>query len=183
LKKPSARQKLKTLTELKEISARARAAGKTIVLANGCFDIFHVGHIRYLRGAKSLGDLLVVALNSDGSVRRLKGKGRPILPQRERAEILAAFSFVDYITIFSQPNVEKMLLALRPDIHAKGSDYTEDTVPERDTVKKYGGRVAIAGGLKIRDTSEIIKKIAASRLGKKRSRKSPHWVKAEWNVT
>jgi rfaE bifunctional protein nucleotidyltransferase chain/domain len=162
LKKPSAPRKLKTLTELKKIVGGAKAAGKTVVLANGCFDLFHVGHIRYLRGAKAKGDILVVALNSDGSVRRLKGKGRPILPQGERAEILAAFSFVDYVTIFREPNVEKILLALKPEVHAKGSDYTEGTVPERDTVRKYGGRVAIAGGPKVRDASEIIKKIAAT---------------------
>jgi len=162
LKKPSALRKLKTLPELKRIVSAAKAAGKTVVLANGCFDLFHVGHIRYLRGAKSEGDLLIVTINSDGSVRRLKGKGRPILRQRERAEILDAFSFVDYVTIFREPNVEKILLALKPDVHVKGSDYTKNTVPERGTVRKYGGRVAIAGGPKVRDTSEIIRKIAAA---------------------
>ena len=169
MKKPSTPRKLKTLAELKKIIIAAKAGGKTVVLANGCFDLFHVGHIRYLRGAKAKGDLLVVALNSDGSVRRLKGKGRPILPQRERAEILAAFSFVDYVTIFRQPNVEKILLALRPAVHVKGSDYTKDTVPEKETVRKYGGRVAIAGGPKFRDASEIIRKIAAAYVNKKAS--------------
>jgi len=162
LKKPSPPPKLKTLAALKKITAEARAAGKTLVLANGCFDLFHVGHIRYLSGAKAKGDILIVALNSDRSVRRLKGKGRPILPQRERAEILAAFFFVDYVTIFREPNVEKILLSLKPDIHVKGSDYTTDTVPERDTLRKYGGRLAIAGGPKVRDASEIIRKIADS---------------------
>jgi rfaE bifunctional protein nucleotidyltransferase chain/domain len=154
--------KIKTLAELRKIIASEKAKGKTIVLANGCFDLFHVGHIRYLRGARSKGDLLVVGLNSDRSVRRLKGHGRPILPQRERAEILAAFSFVDYVVIFSEPNVEKLLLALKPDIHVKGSDYSEDTVPERETVRAYGGKVAIAGGPKIRDTSKVIERILFS---------------------
>jgi len=163
-------EKLKTLPELRRIIALEKAAGKTIVLANGCFDLFHVGHIRYLRAAKGRGDILVVAINSDSSVRKLKGKFRPILPQNERAEILASFSFVDYVTIFRNPNVEKVLLALQPSIHVKGSDYTKETVPEKDTVKKYGGKVAIAGGPKVRSTSKIIKMIA-SRMKKSGSRK------------
>jgi D-glycero-beta-D-manno-heptose 1-phosphate adenylyltransferase len=163
-------EKLRTLSELRKIVASEKAAGKTIVLANGCFDLFHVGHIRYLREAKARGHILVVAINSDSSVRRLKGKARPILPQNERAEILASFSFVDYVTIFQDPNVEKILLALEPSIHVKGSDYTEETVPEKDTVKRYGGKVAIAGGPKVRSTSEIIKTIA-SRLNKDHGRK------------
>lgn len=152
--------KLKPLSELRRTIAAEKAKGKTIVLANGCFDLFHVGHIRYLRAAKSKGDVLVVALNSDVSVRRLKGKERPILPQGERAEILAAFSFVDYVTIFNELMVTKVLLALKPDIHVKGSDYSQKTVPEKDTVKAYGGRVAIVGGPKIRNTSEVIRDIA-----------------------
>lgn len=153
--------KIKPLPELRRTIAAEKARGKTVVLANGCFDLFHVGHIRYLRAARAAGDLLVVALNSDSSVRRLKGKGRPILPQKERAEILAAFSFVDYVTIFGEPTVAKVLLALKPDIHAKGSDYSQETVPERETVKTYRGRVAIVGGPKIRDTSQVIRDIAA----------------------
>ncbi len=161
-------KKIKTLSELRKIVAVEKAKGKTIVLANGCFDLFHVGHIRYLRGARAKGDLLVVGLNSDRSVRRLKGRGRPILPQQERAEILAAFSFVDYVVIFSEPNVEKLLLSLKPDSHVKGSDYSEDTVPEREIVKAYGGKVAIAGGPKIRDTSKIIERILFS-LNRKKS--------------
>jgi rfaE bifunctional protein nucleotidyltransferase chain/domain len=160
-------KKIKTLSELRKIVASEKAKGKTVVLANGCFDLFHVGHIRYLRGARAKGDLLVVGLNSDRSVRRLKGRGRPILPQQERAEILAAFSFVDYVVIFSEPNVERLLLSLKPDIHVKGSDYSEDTVPERETVKAYGGKVSIAGGPKIRDTSKIIERILFSMNGKK----------------
>jgi rfaE bifunctional protein nucleotidyltransferase chain/domain len=152
--------KIKPLSELRRTIAAEKAKGKTVVLANGCFDLFHVGHIRYLRAAKAKGDVLVVALNSDASVRRLKGRGRPILPQKERAEILAAFSFVDYVTIFSESMVTKVLLALKPDIHVKGSDYSEETVPEKDTVKAYGGRVAIVGGPKIRNTSQVIRDIA-----------------------
>jgi len=155
--------KLKTLSRLGKIIASERAAGKVVVLANGCFDIFHVGHIRYLREAKARGDLLIVALNSDKSVKKLKGMGRPILPQAERAEILAAFSFVDYITIFDEPTVEKILRQLKPDIHAKGSDYTEESVPERETVREYGGRVAIVGGPKVRNTSDIIQRIARAK--------------------
>jgi rfaE bifunctional protein nucleotidyltransferase chain/domain len=153
--------KAKPLSELRRTIAAEKAKGKTIVLANGCFDLFHVGHIRYLRAAQAKGDVLVVALNSDSSARKLKGKGRPILPQKERAEILAAFSFVDYVTIFNEPTVTKVLLALKPDIHVKGSDYSQKTVPERDTVKSYGGRVAIVGGPKIRNTSQVIRDIAA----------------------
>lgn len=155
--KPS---KLKTLPELGTILAAEKKSGRKVVLANGCFDLIHAGHIRYLREAKQKGDLLVVAINSDSSVRRLKGKGRPILSQRERAEILSSFIFVDYVTIFGEANVENVLLTLRPSVHVKGSDYTEDTVPEKDTVKQYGGRVAIAGGPKIRSTSEVIARIA-----------------------
>jgi rfaE bifunctional protein nucleotidyltransferase chain/domain len=168
--------KLKTLSGLRKIVAAEKAAGKTVVLANGCFDLFHVGHIRYLSAAKKKGDILVVAINSDASVRRLKGSGRPILPEDERAEILASFSFVDYVTIFSQPNVEKVLAALEPTVHVKGSDYTEDTVPERDIVKKYGGRVAIAGGPKIRSTSESIKEIAAAAKKSAGQKKSSPWT-------
>ncbi len=151
--------KFKTLSQLQKIVGSERNKGKTIVLANGCFDLIHAGHIRYLREAKKLGDILVVALNSDASVRKLKGRGRPILQERERAEILATFSDVDYLIIFDEPNVEKILLALKPDVHAKGSDYTKKTVPERETVLGYGGKIAIAGGPKIRSTSEVIPRI------------------------
>jgi rfaE bifunctional protein nucleotidyltransferase chain/domain len=153
--------KLKTLPQLVRIVARERKKGRTIVLANGGFDLLHAGHVRYLRAAKACGDVLLVALNSDLSVRRLKGAGRPILPQDERAEIIGAFEGVDYVTIFDEPNVERILLALRPDVHAKGSDYSKKTVPERATVRGYGGRIAIAGGPKIRSTSEVIPRILA----------------------
>ena len=152
-------KKLKTLPQLRTIAARARSKDRTIVLANGGFDLVHAGHVRYLRAAKACGDILIVALNSDSSIRKLKGPGRPVLPEGERAEILAAFEFVDYLTIFREPNVEKILLALKPDVHAKGSDYTKATVPERATVLSYGGRIAIAGGPKIRSTSDVIPRI------------------------
>ncbi|MFZ2054417.1 MAG: adenylyltransferase/cytidyltransferase family protein [Candidatus Aminicenantales bacterium] len=158
--------KLKSLPALRRTIDAEKAGGKIVVLANGCFDLFHAGHIRYLRAAKAKGDILVVAINSDRSVRRLKGKGRPILEQGERAEILSAFSFVDYVTVFDEPTVTRILLTLKPDIHVKGSDYTEESVPEKDTVKAYGGRVAIVGGPKIRNTSEVIKSIAG-RMRKK----------------
>ena len=128
-------------------------------MANGCFDLIHLGHIRYLKESKKKGDILVVALNSDSSVRVLKGKGRPILNQKERAEIISSFSFIDYITFFKEYNVEKVLLALKPDIQAKGSDYSEDTVPEKETVKGYGGSITITGGPKIKSTSQLIKEI------------------------
>lgn len=153
--------KLRTRTGLRRIVRAERARGRTIVLANGGFDLIHAGHIRYLREAKRRGDVLIVALNSDASLRRLKGPGRPILPQEERAEILAAFADVDYITIFDEPDVGRILLSLRPDIHAKGSDYTKATVPERAVVRGYGGAIAITGGPKIRSTSEVIPRILA----------------------
>ncbi len=135
--------------------------GQKVVLANGCFDLIHVGHIRYLKESKKKGDILVLALNSDSSIRKLKGEGRPILNQEERGIIASSFYFVDYITFFDEPNVEKVLIALEPDIHAKGSDYTEETVPERETVKGYGGTIAITGGPKIKSTSQLIKEIAS----------------------
>ena len=130
--------------------------GKIVVLANGCFDLLHVGHVRYLQGARALGDMLVVGINSDGQVSRLKGEGRPILPERERAEIVASLEAVDLVTIFDEPTVAELLLAIRPDIHAKGTDYTEDTVPERDVVRSFGGAVRIVGDPKIHSTSELI---------------------------
>jgi len=154
-------EKLYSLTKLKEIILDHKKKGQRIVLANGCFDLIHVGHIRYLKESKKKGDILVVALNSDSSIRKLKGKGRPILSEKARIEIIKSFAFVDYITLFEEQNVEKVLLNLRPDIHAKGSDYTEETVPERETVKRYGGSIAIAGGPKIKSTSQVIEEIAS----------------------
>jgi len=136
-----------------------KARGSLIVLANGCFDILHAGHIRYLEGARALGDVLVVAVNSDEQVARLKGKCRPILPARERAELVASLQVVDLVTIFAEPTVTELLLALKPDVHAKGTDYTEETVPERSVVRSYGGRVAIVGDPKDHSTSEILKRV------------------------
>ncbi len=145
---------------LQEAIAAARKAGRRIVFANGCFDVLHVGHVRYLAGAKALGDVLIVAINSDTQARRLKGEGRPLMPQDERAEIVASLEAVDFVTIFEEPTVTELLLALKPDIHAKGTDYTEDTVPERDVVRSYGGRVAIAGDPKDHSSSEMIEKVS-----------------------
>ena len=154
-------KKLYSLSQLKKIIQEHKKRGRKVVLANGCFDLIHLGHIRYLKESKKKGDILVVALNSDSSVRVLKGKGRPILNQKERAEIISSFSFIDYITFFKENNVEKVLLALKPDIQAKGSDYSEETVPEKETVKGYGGSITITGGPKIRSTSQLIKEIAS----------------------
>jgi len=138
---------------------KKKRKGKKIVLANGCFDLIHVGHIRYLKEAKNKGDILVVALNSDNSVRKLKGHGRPLLTERERVEIISSFYFVDFVTIFEETDVSKVIKTLKPDIHAKGSDYTPETVPEREFVKNYGGEIEITGGPKVKSTSEIIKEI------------------------
>lgn len=150
------------VVDLRTVIDRVRAArdrGLTVVLANGCFDVLHAGHVRYLDAAKSIGDILVVGINSDEQVARLKGAGRPLLPQSERAEIVAALSAVDLVTIFSEPTVEELLLAIKPDVHAKGTDYTEDTVPERDVVRSFGGRTAIVGDPKDHSTSELIRRV------------------------
>jgi rfaE bifunctional protein nucleotidyltransferase chain/domain len=141
--------------------AIARKHGARIVLANGCFDILHVGHIRYLEGAKGLGDVLVVGVNSDAQVRAQKGAGRPLMPERERAEVIAAIRAVDFVTIFHEPTVEQLLLSIRPDIHAKGTDYTEDSVPERDVVRFYGGRVAIVGDPKDHSSTEMLRRMTS----------------------
>jgi D-glycero-beta-D-manno-heptose 1-phosphate adenylyltransferase len=138
-----------------------RHASERIVLANGNFDLLHVGHVRYLRGAKELGGKLVVAINSDESVQALKGEGRPVMPAEERAEIIAALADVDAVVIFPELDVRALIRELRPDIQAKGTDYTVETVPERDAVAEYGGRVVIVGDSKDHSTSQII----ASRLG------------------
>lgn len=153
-------KKLVPLNELKKIISKRKKEGKTVVLANGCFDLIHIGHINYLKAASKTGDILVVAFNSDSSISRLKGLGRPILNQNQRAEILSSFYFVDFITIFDEDDVSRVLLALKPNIQAKGTDYTEETVPEKDIVRSYGGKVIIVGGPKIKSTSEIIWDIA-----------------------
>jgi rfaE bifunctional protein nucleotidyltransferase chain/domain len=145
--------------ELIKIVAQARAADLRVVLANGCFDVLHVGHVRYLAGARNEGDLLIVAVNSDEQVRQQKGENRPVLPETERAEIVAALESVSYVTIFDEPTVEELLLALKPDVHAKGTDYTVDTVPEREVVRSYGGRVAIVGDPKDHSTSQILSRM------------------------
>src|SRR5271168_1798899 len=145
-----------------------RRAGERVVLANGNFDLLHVGHVRYLRGAKELGGKLVVAINSDESVRVLKGEGRPIMPEGERAEIVAALADVDAVVIFPELDVRAIIREIRPDIQAKGTDYTADSVPERDAVAGYGGRVEIVGDPKDHSTSEIISSRSRSGLGPRR---------------
>jgi rfaE bifunctional protein nucleotidyltransferase chain/domain len=133
-----------------------RRRGARIVLANGCFDLLHVGHIRYLEAARRLGDILVVGINSDEQVKGLKGENRPLMPENERAEIVAALRFVDLVTIFGEPTVAELIRAIRPDVHAKGTDYTEETVPEREIVREYGGRTAIVGDPKDHSTTALI---------------------------
>ena len=142
-----------------------RRAGERVTLANGNFDLLHVGHVRYLHGAKALGGRLVVAINSDESVRRLKGEGRPVMPESERAEIVAALADVDAVVIFPELDVRAIIREIRPDVQAKGTDYTADSVPERDTVMEYGGRVEIVGDPKDHSTSVIIR----SRLSPRKS--------------
>jgi D-glycero-beta-D-manno-heptose 1-phosphate adenylyltransferase len=151
--------------ELRERVELWRLASERIVLANGNFDLLHVGHVRYLHGAKELGGKLVVAINSDESVRALKGEGRPVMPAEERAEIVAALGDVDAVVIFSELDVRGLIREIRPDIQAKGTDYTVDSVPERDAVTEYGGRVAIVGDSKDHSTSEILR----SRLSPRRT--------------
>jgi D-glycero-beta-D-manno-heptose 1-phosphate adenylyltransferase len=148
--------------ELVAAIARERAAGRTIAFANGCFDLLHVGHVRYLAGAAAEGDRLVVAVNDDRSVERLKGRGRPILPASDRAELVAALRGVDYVVVFPDENVERLLLLLRPDVHCKGTDYTVDSVPERAVVAGYGGRTAIVGDAKQHATRDLLARIARS---------------------
>src|SRR5215813_5791487 len=149
------------LTEAELISAvrRDRDAGRTIAFANGCFDLLHVGHVRYLQGAAAEGDRLVVAVNDDESLARLKGPGRPILPAADRAELVASLRGVDYVVIFSEPNVERLLRLLKPDVHCKGTDYSADTVPERAVVRAYGGRIAIVGDAKSHSTRDLVARL------------------------
>jgi rfaE bifunctional protein nucleotidyltransferase chain/domain len=147
------------LQRLAAVIAREKRAGKTIVLANGGFDLLHVGHVRYLQQAKAKGDILVVALNSDSSLKKLKGAGRALIDEEGRVRIIAALACVDYVTLFSEPTVEGVLRALTPQVHCKGSDYTLDSIPERDIVRSYGGQLAIVGGDKVRSTSLVIRRI------------------------
>ena len=152
-------EKILNREQLRERVAEWRRAGERIVLANGCFDLLHVGHVRYLRGAKALGGKLVVGVNGDESVRALKGTGRPLMPASERAEILAALEPVDAVVIFTEPDVRQLIRELRPDVQAKGSDYTVDNVPEREVVVECGGRVAIVGDPKDHSATKLIGKL------------------------
>lgn len=153
------RDKIILRAELSGRGERWRREGRRVVFANGCFDLLHVGHVRYLQGAKEQGDVLVVGLNSDRTVRELKGRGRPLLPAEARAELVAALECVDYVTIFDDLTVESVLRDLRPDVHCKGTDYAEDTVPEREVMRSLGGTVRIVGDAKGHSTREILARI------------------------
>jgi rfaE bifunctional protein nucleotidyltransferase chain/domain len=153
------RAKIGTLEDVRHRVEEARRAGRTVALANGCFDVLHVGHVRYLEGARAEADVLVVGVNADASVARLKGAGRPILPAEDRAVLVAALRAVDHVVVFEEDDVGALLRALRPDVHCKGTDYTEETVPEKDVVRSYGGRVAIVGDPKDHDTRALLRRI------------------------
>jgi rfaE bifunctional protein nucleotidyltransferase chain/domain len=154
-----ARSKIVNLEQLRAILLASRQANKIIVLSNGCFDTLHVGHIRYLQAAREEGDVLVTAVNTDSSVRALKGANRPILDEQARAQLVAAIGAVDFVVVFSEPNVERLLEELRPHVHAKGTDYTNDTVPERATAARLGIRVAIVGDPKNHSTRALLDSI------------------------
>ncbi len=156
-------QKVGSLSEVVEQRERWRMEGKTVALANGVFDLIHVGHVRYLEGAKELADHLVVAVNSDASTRAYKGPGRPHIPEGERAEMVAALACTDRVVVFDEPNVRNIIRALKPDVHVKGTDYTPDTIPEADEVRAYGGRVAVAGDPKNHSTTDLAKRLRAER--------------------
>lgn len=151
--------KIRSFQELAGLLEKHRSEGKRIVFANGCFDLLHVGHVRYLEGARALGDLLVVAVNGDRSARQIKGRGRPLQPALERAEIVAALGCVDYVVIFEEADVSECLRALRPQVHAKGTDYRVDTVPERDSMVRLGGETAIVGDPKDHSSRDLIRSI------------------------
>ncbi len=157
----SARSKIASLAQVVERVAAARRAGRTIALANGCFDVLHVGHVRYLQGARAEADVLVVGVNGDASVRRLKGPSRPLLPDTERALLLGALAAVDHVIVFHEDDVTDLIRALRPDVHCKGTDYTPETVPEREVVRQCGGRVAIVGDAKSHDSRALFARIRA----------------------
>src|SRR5438477_12234197 len=150
-------QKVVSRAELKQRADSWRRAGEKLILTNGCFDVLHVGHIRYLRGAKQLGGRVIVGVNADDTVRKLKGKGRPRVPAAERAEVLAALADVDAVVIFPEPDVRALVRELRPDFHAKGTDYTAESVPERDEVTANGGRVVIVGDAKDHSSTDLLK--------------------------
>ena len=155
----TALSKIVTLEQLERRVGEARAQGYTVALANGCFDLMHVGHVRYLKGARAEADLLVVGINGDASVARLKGSGRPVMGEADRALLVAALESVDHVVIFHEDDVSRLLLTLRPDVHCKGTDYTPETVPERNVVRSYGGRVAIVGDPKDHDTRALLARI------------------------
>jgi rfaE bifunctional protein nucleotidyltransferase chain/domain len=163
------KSKIMTREQLRERVAEWRRQGQPVILANGCFDLLHVGHVRYLQGAKALGGKLVVAMNSDKSVRQIKGEGRPFMPGDERAEIIAALSDVDAVVIFDEPDVRSLIREFHPDVQAKGTDYTRETVPERDEVLAYGGRVEIVGDPKDHSTTNLLAQLP-SRSGGRSSR-------------
>jgi D-glycero-beta-D-manno-heptose 1-phosphate adenylyltransferase len=156
-------EKRLALADLPALRAAATRAGRTVALANGVFDLFHVGHLRYLAGARAHADLLVVAVNSDVSTRLNKGPSRPVVPEAERAEILEALTCVDHVVLFDSKDVVPVIRALRPDVHVKGTDYTPETIPEAAEVRAYGGRVAVAGDPKDHSTSELIEKLTTTR--------------------
>ena len=153
-------RKIVSRDELIERVAAERAAGRSIAFANGCFDLLHVGHLRYLEAAALEADVLIVAVNDDQSVRSLKGEARPILPAADRAELVAALRCVTYVVVFNEPTVGPLLTALKPDVHCKGTDYTVDSVPEREIVRGYGGRIAIVGDPKDHSTRDLLTRIA-----------------------
>jgi rfaE bifunctional protein nucleotidyltransferase chain/domain len=155
----TAESKIVTLDRAAQAATEARAAGRRVVLANGCFDLLHVGHLRYLDAARAIGDVLIVGVNGDDSVRQLKGAGRPLLAERERARLVAALAATDYVVIFQEDNVRPLIAAIRPDFHAKGTDYTTESVPERDAVLAAGGQVAIVGDPKDHNTRDLIRHI------------------------
>ena len=154
-----AASKLGSLERVSGQLKEARSQGRTVALANGCFDVLHVGHVRYLQGAKAEADVLVVGVNGDASVRRLKGEDRPLLPAGDRALLVGALRAVDHVIVFDEDDVGTLLLALEPDVHCKGTDYTPETVPEREVVRSYGGRVAIVGDPKQHDTRTLVARI------------------------
>jgi rfaE bifunctional protein nucleotidyltransferase chain/domain len=158
----TAESKLASLEEARLWVEDLRAQGARISFANGCFDVIHVGHVRYLEGAREEGDRLVVGVNGDASVRRLKGEGRPLMPEADRALMVAGIRAVDRVVVFQEDDVRRLLLELRPEVHCKGTDYTALSVPERDTVLSYGGRIAIVGDPKDHDTSALIRRLRGS---------------------
>ena len=159
-------QKILSREALRQLVAEWRRSGETVTLANGCFDLLHVGHIRYLRGAKAVGGKLIVAINADDSVHQIKGEGRPLMPAAERAEIIASLADVDAVVIFCEPDVRALIREIRPDVQAKGTDYTRDNVPERDEVVAYGGRVEIVGDAKDHSTTEFLSRLKSWSVGR-----------------